>query len=137
MASRDITLCDERLQNVWKAALIKWAEKSPTITPFITCTYRSPEEQNALYAQGRTTEGHVVTNAKEYESAHNFTPCQAFDIAFKDSSNKLYWDKSFFESFAEIVKSLDETIVWGGEWTTIHDAPHFETSHWRDIVPYA
>jgi len=34
----------------------------------ITSTYRDIESQDALYAQGRTTKGHVVTNAKGGES---------------------------------------------------------------------
>src|SRR6266850_5242559 len=38
----------------------------------VTCTLRSLIEQEALYAQGRTTPGRVVTNAKPGQSAHNF-----------------------------------------------------------------
>lgn len=51
----------------------------------VTCTYRSNAEQNKLYAQGRTTKGKIVTNAKEGQSKHNFTidgkpAAKAFDI---------------------------------------------------------
>lgn len=52
----------------------------------ITSTYRSPEEQDALYAQGRTKPGPIVTKAKGGQSKHNFrqadgTPASlAFDI---------------------------------------------------------
>jgi peptidoglycan L-alanyl-D-glutamate endopeptidase CwlK len=38
----------------------------------ITCTSRTLAEQAALYAQGRTTPGRIVTNAKPGQSAHNF-----------------------------------------------------------------
>jgi len=38
----------------------------------ITCTFRSPEEQNRLYGQGRTSPGAIVTNAKGGQSAHNY-----------------------------------------------------------------
>jgi peptidoglycan LD-endopeptidase CwlK len=38
----------------------------------VTCTYRSPQEQDALYAQGRTDHGGIVTNAKGGQSPHNF-----------------------------------------------------------------
>lgn len=38
----------------------------------ITCTVRSPAEQDALYAQGRTTPGRIVTNAKAGQSAHQY-----------------------------------------------------------------
>jgi len=33
---------------------------------------RTSSEQEALYAQGRTTPGHIVTNAKAGESMHNY-----------------------------------------------------------------
>lgn len=36
----------------------------------ITSTYRDAESQNALYAQGRTTKGSIVTNAKAGQSWH-------------------------------------------------------------------
>src|SRR3990167_8432100 len=54
---------------------------------FLTCTYRSGEEQNRLYAQGRTTPGRIVTNAKAGQSAHNHATPQgkpaalAYDVA--------------------------------------------------------
>ena len=38
----------------------------------ITSTYRDIESQNALFAQGRTAPGNIVTNAKGGESYHNF-----------------------------------------------------------------
>jgi len=34
--------------------------------------YRSIEEQQELYNQGRITDGKIVTNAKPYESFHNY-----------------------------------------------------------------
>lgn len=41
------------------------------ISVLITCTYRSGQEQDMLYAQGRTTPGRIVTNAKAGQSWHN------------------------------------------------------------------
>lgn len=38
----------------------------------ITATYRDHESQNALYAQGRTVKGPIVTNARGGESKHNW-----------------------------------------------------------------
>jgi len=45
--------------------------KSQNIDLLIYCTYRSNKEQNELYAQGRTTAGKIVTNARGGESQHN------------------------------------------------------------------
>jgi peptidoglycan L-alanyl-D-glutamate endopeptidase CwlK len=39
----------------------------------IYCVYRSNDDQAKLYAQGRTTPGNIVTNAKPGFSAHNRT----------------------------------------------------------------
>jgi peptidoglycan LD-endopeptidase CwlK len=46
--------------------------KAAGLNILITCTLRPNEEQDALYAQGRTTPGHIVTNAKAGQSAHNY-----------------------------------------------------------------
>ena len=39
----------------------------------VTCTYRSGDEQDTLYAQGRTAPGNIVTRARAGQSDHNFT----------------------------------------------------------------
>lgn len=39
---------------------------------FAISGYRSPDEQTALYLQGRTLPGPVVTNARAYRSLHNY-----------------------------------------------------------------
>jgi peptidoglycan L-alanyl-D-glutamate endopeptidase CwlK len=52
--------------------------KAAGIDVIITSTYRDIESQNALYAQGRTTAGKIVTNARGGYSRHNFK-C-AFDF---------------------------------------------------------
>jgi len=44
--------------------------------------YRSFEEQDKLYAQGRTERGNIVTNAKGGESMHNFGA--SIDYCFKN-----------------------------------------------------
>lgn len=88
---------------------------------FVTDEYRSIEEQDELYAQGRTKPGAIVTNAKGGESFHNWR-C-AFDIAFvkKDGSDPYVgpWD---------MVGRIGEAIglEWGGKWTSIVDRPHFQ-----------
>jgi peptidoglycan L-alanyl-D-glutamate endopeptidase CwlK len=46
--------------------------KAAGIDLLITCTARTNEEQAVLYAQGRTTPGRIVTNAKPGQSAHNY-----------------------------------------------------------------
>lgn len=95
-----------------------------------TCTYRSSAEQNALYAQGRTTTGRIVTNAKGGQSAHNFTidgkpAAKAFDIV-PVINGKPEWNVSnpVWEKLGDIGISVG--LDWGGQWTRFSDYPHFE-----------
>lgn len=53
---------------------------SRTVPYYAISGYRSVEEQNGLFAQGRTKPGKIVTNAKGGQSLHNFG-C-AVDFAF-------------------------------------------------------
>jgi peptidoglycan L-alanyl-D-glutamate endopeptidase CwlK len=57
----------------------------------ITHGFRTHEEQNELYAQGRTKPGPIVTNARGGESMHNFG--LAFDVVDKEKGYNIDWDK--------------------------------------------
>lgn len=87
---------------------------------FITQTLRTSEDQAALYAQGRTRPGKVVTNSKPGHSWHEVG--RAFDIAFKTPDNEVTWDGPW-----EMVGILGESqgLSWGGHWPH-PDRPHFE-----------
>jgi len=94
-----------------------------------THTYRSIEEQNKLYAQGRTAKGDKVTNAKGGQSIHNSG--LAFDIVILlDKDNNGTFETASFKvdkywlQVAEFFKS--KGFVWGGDWKTFKDYPHFE-----------
>jgi peptidoglycan L-alanyl-D-glutamate endopeptidase CwlK len=82
---------------------------------------RTFSEQNALYAQGRTTKGRIVTNARAGYSNHNFGT--AFDIGLFEG--KAYLDQSpKYKELGEAGKSLG--LIWGGDFKSIKDEPHFE-----------
>ena len=98
--------------------------------PFITCTNRTNEEQNKLYAIGRTQPGKIVTNAQAGQSPHNFMPSMAFDIGFITLDKKLSWDLKHFRNFAGCIKT--DTIDWGGAWK-FSDPPHFELKAWKQL----
>ena len=95
----------------------------------LTQTRRLPEEQAALYAQGRTKPGKVVTNAKPGESAHNHG--LAFDIAFLAVDGTVTWDGPWSK-----VGAIGESVglAWGGRWKSFPDRPHFEMPDWRKHV---
>jgi peptidoglycan L-alanyl-D-glutamate endopeptidase CwlK len=87
----------------------------------ITSTYRDIEKQNALYAQGRTAPGAIVTNAKGGYSNHNFRA--AFDIC-KNVKGGEWADTAFFKAAGAIWEEMGG--VWGGRFTNLADMPHFE-----------
>lgn len=86
--------------------------------------YRSIEEQNKLYAQGRTEPGQKVTNAKGGYSQHNYGIAADF---FKNVKNHAYDDADFFEKVGAQAKSIG--LAWGGDWTQ-PDRPHLYLPDW-------
>lgn len=84
----------------------------------ITCTYRPQEEQDALYAQGRTKPGKKVTWTRN--SRH--TQRTAFDIA-RLVNGKISWRVLDYKQAGKIGQEVG--LIWGGSWKT-PDMPHFE-----------
>lgn len=108
----------------------------------ITFAYRSIEEQNHLYAQGRTAPGQIVTNAKGGQSYHNFRV--AFDVALLIDGKTLSWDTAKDwdgdkqSDWMEVVSACKANgFAWGGDWRTFKDMPHFEMTfgyHWSQLA---
>lgn len=97
-----------------------------------TQTLRTFEEQDGLYAQGRTKPGQIVTKAKGGQSMHNYG--LALDIALISEDGKaLIWDLKY-DGKDEGVKSDWMEVIeqfklrgwdWGGDWKFV-DYPHVE-----------
>lgn len=125
MATRDIKDAVKPLQDAYTYAKAEYQRLYPNDPqPFLTCVHRPNAEQDALYAQGRTTKGKIVTNAKGGQSKHNKLPSEAFDIGFITLQKTLSWDSKYFKRFADIIKP--KGIKWGGDFKSIPDAPHYE-----------
>jgi hypothetical protein len=98
----------------------------------ITDGYRSIEEQNTLYEQGRTKPGPKVTNVKGGFSYHNYGLALDFCLLFEDGK-KVTWDRTMdinknaiadWEEVVHVFKNHD--WEWGGDWTSFKDYPHFQ-----------
>lgn len=102
-------------------------------------TYRSPEEQTELYNQGRMFKGKIVTNAKAYQSYHNYG--LAFDIVLLvDKNNDGIFESASWDINADFDKDLEADWMeitlyfkslgwkWGGDFKSLKDYPHFEKS---------
>ena len=92
--------------------------------------YRSIKEQDDLYAQGRTTPGKIVTNAKGGSSWHNYG--LAFDIVLLHADKTVSWDrnedldKDSTKDWMEVVDECSKHgFDWGGNWQ-FKDYPHFQ-----------
>lgn len=81
---------------------------------------RTYDQQNALYAQGRTKPGRIVTNARGGYSWHNFRI--AWDIGIFDHGRYL-GESPLYEKAGKIGESLG--LEWGGRWR-FKDEPHFQ-----------
>lgn len=91
------------------------------ITIRIISGLRTFEEQDALYAQGRSAPGHIVTNARGGYSNHNFGI--AFDIGVFEG-NKYLPDSVKYKVVGAL--GMDMGLEWGGNWRSIVDQPHFQ-----------
>ncbi|QSF43570.1 M15 family metallopeptidase [Paenibacillus tianjinensis] len=98
----------------------------------VTQGLRTIAEQDALYAQGRTKPGNIVTNAKGGTSYHNFGVAIDFVLILPDGKN-VTWDlKTDFNSnnvkdWTEVVDEAKKLgFEWGGDWTSFKDYPHFQ-----------
>ena len=121
----------------------------------VTYTLRSFAEQQAIYDQGRTKPGPVVTNAKPGQSLHNYG--LALDICLIIDGKEISWNTAkdydgdgkadWLEVVAIFVKY---GWTWGADWDRdgvtkaqgdkdehLVDAPHFQKTFgygWRDLL---
>jgi peptidoglycan L-alanyl-D-glutamate endopeptidase CwlK len=89
----------------------------------VTSTYRDNESQNALFCQGRTTPGKIVTNAKGGESFHNYR-C-AVDVV-PIVAGKPRWDvkDDVWQKIGALGKA--QGLEWAGDWKRFKEYPHFQ-----------
>ncbi|WP_405158241.1 M15 family metallopeptidase [Paenibacillus sp. FSL H8-0283] len=110
--------------------LVRKAERRG-IEIVITHGYRSSEEQDALFNQGRSSAGNIVTNARGGESYHNYG--LAIDFALRTPEGDVVWDMERDDNgngeadWMEIVDLAKELgFTWGGDWANFPDYPHLQ-----------
>ena len=87
----------------------------------ITQGFRSIADQNAKYAEGRTTPGSIITNAKGGQSYHQYG--LAFDVVIMENGQP-NWNKTMSPDIASWGKVFG--FEWGGSWNSFKDNPHFQ-----------
>ncbi len=92
---------------------------------------RTIPEQDALYAQGRTKPGKIVTNARGGSSYHNYGLAVDFALLIDGKTiswdMKTDWDGDKVADWTEVVKIFQKYgWEWGGNWKSLKDYPHFQ-----------
>lgn len=95
----------------------------------VTSGRRTMAQQQALYDQGRTTPGQIVTKAPPGSSAHNFG--YAVDLVPLNKVGEAWWNcpDRYWKMLGELCEGMH--LVWGGNFSTIVDKPHVESPAWR------
>jgi peptidoglycan L-alanyl-D-glutamate endopeptidase CwlK len=113
-----------RLQFFLKIAALLLYAKIRKIEIMPICFFRSADEQAALYAQGRTKSGEIVTYFDGYQrkSAHQLWRAIDFVVVIDD---ELVWERTpEYEILGSFWLKLGGT--WGGDFHSLNDIYHFE-----------
>jgi peptidoglycan L-alanyl-D-glutamate endopeptidase CwlK len=133
--SRFLIDLDQDVQEMWLEHEARCAVLGIVIV--LTQTYRTPEEQAALYAKGRTAPGRIVTHAPPGYSWHQTR--RAYDVAIKEFPGDLTpkdWYDGPWGHIGEVGEACG--MDWGGRWKR-PDRPHFEhhggktLAQWREV----
>lgn len=129
--------------------LIDLMKKAISDSPYdfkIVQGLRTAEYQNSLYQQGRTKPGKIVTKLDGYSRKSNHQAKadgygHAVDIAvcghYDQNGDyvKYMTDAEMFDNkklveisrhVKAVAKEMGLEIVWGGDWKTLYDTPHYE-----------
>ena len=118
--SRDLALLHPRLQAILPR--IKAECEAQALPVLWTDGMRTKAEQDALYAQGRTSPGTIVTNVRYPDSMHNWGVAVDF---CRNVRGREYDDTdNFFFRVAFVAKAYG--LDWGGDWKTFKDKPHLQ-----------
>ena len=101
----------------------------------VTDGVRTTAQQQALYAQGRSKPGKIVTyadgvnkksnhQAKSDGYGHAVDCCFLVDVDGDGVDDPSWSEKHPWVLYGAMARSLG--LVWGGDWTTIVDRPHVE-----------
>ena len=117
------------LQPDFKEKVIRWYEecREEGIKILVYCGYRSNEDQEKLYKQGRSTKGKKITNARAGQSFHNYG--RAIDFVPVKSGESSWDDTASYIKAQRIGKEFGlRAISW--------ELPHLEDGsfkNWREL----
>lgn len=103
----------------------------------ITHGLRTYAEQMALYNQGRTTAGNIVTNARAGYSYHNFGVAIDFVLMASGYDMKADANNDGISDWTQVVTEATRLgFDWGGSWVSFKDFPHFQMTFGLTTAQY-
>lgn len=134
-STSQLLLLHPKLRDLATTTYLKAVKATPALVhPYIDQTYRTFAESDALYAQGRTAPGEIVTNAKAGQSYHNYALALDFHLQV-DGKDSWAVDHDWM-IVVDIFKEAGFT--WGGDFAgSFKDYPHFEMRfgyNWRQLL---
>jgi peptidoglycan L-alanyl-D-glutamate endopeptidase CwlK len=92
----------------------------------VISTYRDIESQDAIFAQGRTAPGKIVTNARGGQSFHNWRV--AYDCVPLRHGKPVWGTAGADGDLWRQVGELGEAqgLEWAGHWKRFREFPHFQ-----------
>ena len=110
-------------------ALLVAAEAATKVKWVLTDGRRTMAEQAAIYAQGRTAPGKVVSKAPPGSSAHNYG--LAADLAPLKKDGSIWWEapRKIWQQMAD--EAVKIGLTSGFYFKSIFDAPHVEDPAWK------
>ena len=127
MSSRSITDLHPQFQPL--ASQFLTVAKQRGFDVLLYCTYRSLPEQAALYAQGRTAPGAIVTDAPAGSSAHNYG--LAFDACPMNNGKPVWSDVDpLWATYGALALACG--LDWAGAaGFPFREFPHCQMPNWR------
>lgn len=138
MDARSLTNLNTLHPKFRPSAIQAWAEAQAAMPANVQIIViqglRTFAESNALYAQGRTAPGPIVTKASAGQSYHNYG--LAFDFEMLTNGHE---DNIVGPNWLKVVSIMESHgMFWGGHFPdNFHDDPHFENRYgynWRDLL---
>ena len=132
MSSKSLSDLNEEMQLKAEEHVRLCAESGVEL--LIYCTLRSNEEQDSLYASGRTVAGNIVTNARAGQSAHNPDAdgkSSAYDCC-PMISGKPVWDTKNPLWAVVVAKGEEAGLLASARWQgKLKESAHFQDPRWK------